>query len=156
MNARVISKETLVQLRRQARLEKKKKNERLLNTTGRDLAEMLERDLSAFGRSLAQIGTRRETEPEGAVVPELTSDEVVGPYEDEAGVRLLTFARDAGGPVVANFGYKPTKVFEENLRHSAKIRASRLHFYRLIGGYIAIEVEPRDARVSRRLGIHAV
>jgi hypothetical protein len=114
---------------------------------------MLQRDLSAAGGGLAQIGTRRETEPEGEVVPELPSDEVVGQYEDEGGVRLLMFTRDAGTPVVANFGYQPTKVFEKNLRHSAKIRGLRLHFYRLMGGYIAIEVEPRGARFSRRLGI---
>jgi hypothetical protein len=146
MNPRVISKETLAQLRRQARLEKKKEHERFLNTTGRDVLEMLQNDLSAAGGRLAQIRPRREPEPEGAVVPELPSDVVVGPYEDEAGVRLLMFARDAGTPVVESFGYQPSKRFEESLRHSAKIRGWSLHFYRLIDGDIAIEVASRDAR----------
>jgi hypothetical protein len=142
--------------------QKKKRHERLLNTTGRDLVEVLETDLSAFSRGLAQIGTRREAEPEGVPLPELPSDEVVGPYESEAGVRLLLFARDAGAPVLVEFGYKPPEVYEDNLRHSAKIRACRLYFYRLIDGNVAIEVEPkappsnRDASFLRRLGINVM
>lgn len=111
------------------------------------MIETLQRDLLTAAGGLAQVGTRRETEPEAVVVrvPELPSDEVVGPYEDEAGIMLLLFARDAGTPVLANFCYQLSKRFEESLRHSAKIRGLLLHFYRLIDGEIAIEVEPRGA-----------
>jgi hypothetical protein len=87
------------------------------------------------------------------VVPDLPSNEVIGPYEDESRIRLLLFARGAGSPLLVEFGYKTPKVFEENLRHSAKIRSLDLHFYRLTGGQIATEVEPRGARFSRRLVI---
>jgi len=152
MVVEVISKDALVQLRRHARLEKKKEAERLLNTTLRDVIEIWRADLSAFQANLGQSGARHEAEPEGTVLPELPSDEVVGPYEDRAGIRLLLFARDVGAPVLARFSYKPSKRFENDLRHSAKIRACRLHFYRLIDGYFAIEVES-DVSFLKGLGI---
>ena len=89
------------------------------------------------------------------MLPQLPSDEVVGPYEDRVGIRLLLFARDAGAPLLIGFGSKPSKRFEDDLRHSAKIRGCRLHFYRLIDGYIAVEVES-DATFLRKLGINAL
>ncbi len=52
-------------------------------------------------------------------------------------------ARAQHFPVVVNFGYKPPKSFEKSVRESAKIRDCRLHFYRLIDGYCAIEVESK-------------
>lgn len=158
MIVRKISKEELVQLRRNARLEKKKENERALNTTLRDVIEMFHADLAAFGANLGQSGPRHESEPEESLVPELPSDEVVGPYEDKAEIRLLLFARDVGTPVVAYCG-QPNKRSEERLRHSAKIRGWRLHYYRLIDGHMAIEVEIRvesDTRFLKSLGIQAV
>ncbi len=159
MSVEVITKEALIQLRRHARLEKKKESERMLNTTLRDVIAMWHADYSAFCATLAQSGTRHETQLEKSVVPELPSDEVVGPYEDKYDIMLLLFARDAGASVLVNFGWKPSKLFENKLRHSAKIRALTLHFYRLIGGYFAIEVEPKstpaelDASFLKTLGI---
>ena len=159
MIVKVITKEALVELRRQARRQRKEDRERLLNTTGRDVIEMLHRDLS-WSAKIAPSSKKREAEPRGSPLPELPSDEVVGAYEDKGEIRLLLFARDAGGPVVTNFGYIPSKLCEERVRHSAKIRGCRLHFYRLIDGNIAIEVESdarflktSDARFLGKLGV---
>jgi hypothetical protein len=158
MIVRKISKEELVQLRRNARLEKKKEEERALNTTLRDVIEILHADLAAFGANLSQSGSRHESETEGSLVPELPSDEAVGPYEDKEELELLVFARHVGTPVVAYQGQR-NKRSEERMRHSAKIRGWRLHYYRLIDGYIAIEVEIRmesDTRFLKTLGIKTV
>ena len=161
MTMEIISKEALVQLRRHARLERKKESERASNITGRDLPAMWEADYSAFRASLARRGTQRESQPERSVAPELPSDEVIGPYEEKENINLLRFARDAGAPVLVNSDFlsKPSKLFENNLRHSARIRGCTLHFYRLIGGIFAIEVETKptpselDATFLKTLGI---
>jgi len=102
MIVEVISKEALAQLRRHARLEKKKEQERLLNTTLRDVIEKWHASLSAF--SATAVSQRHASEPEEIVLPQLPSDEVVGPYEDRVGIRLLLFARDVGPPRLIRFG----------------------------------------------------
>lgn len=149
-----ITKEDLAELCGRARLQRKEERERLLNT---DAKTILQRDLSAPFAGLSQSRMRREFEPKGPLLPALPIDEKVGAYEDEMGVRLILFARAAAAPILANFGYKPSKRFEQTLRHSAKVRACQLHFYRLIDGYVAIEVESEsDASFLRRLSIKAM
>lgn len=162
MIVKLITKEALVELRREARRQRKERSERMLNTTMRDVSEMLRRDLSSFPAGRAQSGIRQESKCAGSELPELPSGYKIGQYEDELGVRLVVFARDAASPVLTNFGSRPSKRFEENVRHSAKVRACRLHFYRLSDDYVAIEVEPKetpsevDARFLRSVGINAM
>ena len=141
MIVELITKAALVELRRHAKLLRREENERFLNTTMRDVTNMLRADISAARTGFVQSRNMRpEFEPKGVLLPALPSGENVGPFEDELGVKLILFARATGTPVLANLGYKPPKSFEEQFRHSAKIRGSRLHFYRLIDGYVAIEV----------------
>jgi hypothetical protein len=135
-----ITKESLADLRRQTRLYRKERSQRMLNTTFRDVMNMLDADISSFRARVPQIVARHRLEPEGVRVPELPSGEVVGPYEDENQVRLLLFARDVGTPLLVRSCSKPSKRGEETFRQSAKIRGCRLHYYRLIG-YVAIEVD---------------
>ncbi len=105
----------------------------MLNSTLRDVVNILHDDLSAsLAGGVAQPRMRREFEPEGLPLPPLPNGENLGPYEDELSVKLILFARAAAAPVLANFGYKPSKLFEQTLRQSAKARACLLHFYRLI------------------------
>lgn len=131
----------------------------------RDVSNMMRADIEAAFKGLVQSrNMRSEFEPKGGrLLPALPSGENVGPYEDELGVRLVLFGRAVATPFLAgNFGYKPTKSFEEKIRHSAKVRACRIHFYRLIDGNVAIEVESKatpselDATFLRRLGINAM
>ena len=61
MRVEAITTEALVQLRRHARLEKKKKWERLLNTKLRDVLEKWNESYSAFRAALS----KSRTEPEG-------------------------------------------------------------------------------------------
>jgi hypothetical protein len=161
MIVELITKAALVELRRHAKLLRREENDRFLNTTMRDVTNMLRADISAARTGFVQSRNMRpEFEPKGGrLLPALPSGENVGPYEDEIGVRLVLFARAAATPVLANYGYKPPKCFEESVRHSAKVRACRLHFYRLIAGYFAIEVESSatpselDTSFLKKLGI---
>jgi hypothetical protein len=150
------TKADLVEVRRQARLLRREEDERFQNITMRDVSNMLDRDISAARTGLVQSrNVRPEFAPKGdRLLPELPSGETVGPYEDELGVRLILFGRAVATPFVADFGYKPTKIFEEKIRHSAKVRACRVHFYRLIDAYVAIEVESEpDQGFLKKMGI---
>jgi hypothetical protein len=152
MIVELITKETLADLQRHTRRYRKERNERMLNTTFRDVMNMLDADISSFQACPTTSVGPHQLEPEGVIVPELPSGEVVGAYEDEDQVRLLLFARDVGTPLLVRSCSKPSKRGEETFRQSAKIRGCRLHYYRLIG-YVAIEVEPRQRPVvTRTLG----
>jgi hypothetical protein len=149
LSLEVISDQVLGQLRRDARRERKKASARALDLTGRDLIGLLLADCSEFDRRFAQGHTRHESK---SVLAGLPTDH--GKYEDEEGVKLLQFARRVGAPVLAKLDCEPSKRFEESLRHSAKIRGCRLHFFRLIDAYVALRVttpSESDASFLERL-----
>jgi hypothetical protein len=152
-----ITKAALAELRRHAKLLRAQEKERFLM---RDPQDILRADITAARTGFVHsYNYRPEFKPKGGPLPALPSGENVGPYEDELSVRLILFARAAATPVLVDLVFSPPKCFEENMRQSAKVRGGQLHFYRLIDGYIAIEVEPRatpsqrDTNFLKKLGI---
>jgi hypothetical protein len=157
LSVQFLTDRELSDLRRQARQERKKQNERLLDMTGRDANKLLEADISAYRTKLALRDTGEEGY-QGPALPRLTKDHF-GPYEDEEGVALLVLARDVGQPVLARFNCEPSGRFEERLRQSAKKRGWKLNFFRLLYGYAAVRVSSEctpsesDKNFLKSLGI---
>ena len=141
VSVEVLSEEAATNLRRQARRQRREERERAMGMTRRDVINLFDIGLSAFR---AHVALFKNTPAVESPLPPV-AEEDVGKYEKPETIALLHFARTNGWrPMLVEFDCKPSKAFEDRLRQAAKIRNFKLHFFRLTGGWVALEVHPKE------------
>jgi hypothetical protein len=151
----VLTLEAATDMRRQARREKREERERAEKMTMRDVKNLFWADLSMLRARAALY----DSEPTESPLPPIPEDEV-DEYKEPEIIRLLLFARASGWrPILVQFSRHLSEAFEGRFRQSAKARNLALHFYRLTGAWVILEVQPKetpdesDANFLKGLGV---
>jgi hypothetical protein len=137
VSVEVINLESVANLRRHARHERREESKRRDNMTMRDVRKLFDLDWSNF-RARAALAP--------AAVSLLFDSQGLNKYEETWAIAGLLFAkRSEGKALLVEFSHSPSKAFEDRFRQAAKASKLPVHFYRLTGSWVAITLQSKEA-----------
>jgi hypothetical protein len=130
LSVEVLSKEAAASPCLQARRDRRETRKRNARMTSDDLKHLLRQDISSF---MVRSDLLQDRAPVESQLPQVAKYEV-DKYEEPEAIAILRLLRTSGGrPVLVEFDFRPSKAFEERLRHSAMVRNLRVHIAHLTG-----------------------
>jgi hypothetical protein len=151
-----VTDEGLQMLQRESRRINRVNRQSIAELSMEAFFKMKREDLVAFDELVDRL---RECELVKWRLQPVAEESEEGHADPEAGV-IFDFAR--GKPwlsVLVKFKSAPSQAFEDRLRQVAKIRKLPLHFFRLAGDWVAVDVRPEltpqefDAKFLRDMDI---
>lgn len=150
----IVSEEAAISLRLHARRQRREERERLDKMTMGDVVNLFYQDLSEMA---ARTALHQDSQTAELELPQMGNDDVET-YQNPEALLMLAKANE-GKALLIEFISQPSKACENDLRWLAKGMHFRLRFFRLLGGWVILEVprketpEQSDKKFLKNLGI---